>query len=101
MPETSGLKIYRAGLKIGTFMKNRFEPDHALSHALAKDDAIYNLDLEADDPRAMQYTSGMTINCDPGIKGWTLLTVCGLGLGWGKADRGLLKNHFPRGLRNV
>lgn len=101
MPETSGLKIYRAGLKIGTFMKNRFEPDHALSHALAKDDALYNLDLEADDPRAMQYTSGMTINCDPGIKGWTLLTVCGLGLGWGKADRGLLKNHFPRGLRNV
>ena len=101
MPDTDGLKVYRAGLKIGTFLKNRFEPDHALSHALTKEDVKYCIDLDPEDPQAKQYISGMTVACDPEIKGWCLLAVCGMGLGWGKADRGMLKNHYPRGLRNA
>ncbi|MBO4267459.1 MAG: RsmF rRNA methyltransferase first C-terminal domain-containing protein [Lachnospiraceae bacterium] len=100
MPDTGGLKVHRAGLKLGTFLKNRFEPDHALSHALTKDDVINHIDLDPEDMCAKQFTSGMTLACDPGIKGWCLITVCGLGLGWGKADRGMIKNHYPRGLRN-
>lgn len=101
MPDTTGLKVYRAGLKIGTFLKNRFEPDHALSHALTKDDVVGCIDLDPEDERAKQYLSGLTLSCDPGMKGWCLISVCGLGLGWGKADRGMIKNHYPRGLRNT
>ena len=101
LPDISGLVVYRTGLKLGTFKKNRFEPDHALSHVLNVRDVLSCVDLEADDPRSAQYISGMTISCPPGIKGWCLVSICGLGLGWGKADRGIVKNHYPRGLRNV
>ena len=39
-----------------------------------------------------------TIECNYD-KGWTLVTVNGISLGWGKAQSGILKNHYPKGLR--
>ena len=33
------------------------------------------------------------------LKGWVLMTVDGFSLGFAKADRGVLKNHYPKGLR--
>jgi NOL1/NOP2/fmu family ribosome biogenesis protein len=35
----------------------------------------------------------------PGEDGWTLAAVDGFPLGWGKRVAGVLKNHYPRGLR--
>jgi NOL1/NOP2/fmu family ribosome biogenesis protein len=32
-----------------------------------------------------------------GLPGWTLVTVDGWPLGWGKRVQGVLKNHYPRG----
>ena len=34
-----------------------------------------------------------------GEKGWYLVTVDGYSLGWGKLSGGILKNHYPKGLR--
>ncbi len=99
MPDISGLKVLRAGIKLGTFKKNRFEPDHALSHCLTKEDVRYCIDLDADSNEIRQYISGMTINCDKEMKGWCLVFAGGFGLGWGKASQGVLKNHYPKGLR--
>ena len=31
--------------------------------------------------------------------GWTLITVDGYSIGWGKAVKGQIKNHYPKGLR--
>ena len=33
--------------------------------------------------------------------GWTLITVDGYSIGWGKAVKGQIKNHYPKGLRKV
>ncbi|MCR5301901.1 MAG: RsmF rRNA methyltransferase first C-terminal domain-containing protein [Lachnospiraceae bacterium] len=99
MPDLDGLKVCRTGLKIGTYKKNRFDPDHALSHALTKDEADHFIDLAPDSPEVRGYLSGMTLNCDKDIKGWCLVTVMGYPLGWGKAVGGVLKNHYPSGLR--
>ena len=99
MPDIKGLKVYRAGIKLGTYKKNRFEPDHALSHVLTGDDVKYYVNLSADSAEARQYLSGMTLNCDRDIKGWCLVCVDGFSLGWGKASGGVLKNHYPKGLR--
>ena len=97
--DLSGLKVLRAGIKLGTFKKNRFEPDHALSHCLTKDDVDLYLDLPNDSGEIKQYLSGMTLNCDKDMKGWCLICVDGFGLGWAKAVGGILKNHYPKGLR--
>ena len=99
MPDIKGLKVYRAGIKLGTFKKNRFEPDHALSHVLKPGDSNSYVNLSADSNEVRQYLSGMTINCDREMKGWCLVCVAGFPLGWGKAAGGVIKNHYPKGLR--
>ncbi len=99
MPDITGLKVLRAGIKLGTFKKNRFEPDHALSHCLTGDDVKFCVDLDADSTEAKQYLSGMTINCGKDMKGWCLVCVGGFALGWGNANNGVLKNHYHKGLR--
>lgn len=90
----SGLKVLRAGLQLGCCKKNRFEPSHALAMALRPQDVKQVLELE--DPK--RYLRGETVSCGP-QNGWTLVTVEGCSAGWGKAVQGVLKNHYPKGLR--
>ena len=99
MPDIRGLKVLRAGLRLGSFKKMRFEPDHALSHALRYEDALCAVNLDADSEEAKKYITGLTLSCDASVKGWRLVCVEHLGLGWGKASGGVIKNHYPRGLR--
>ena len=99
MPDITGLKVYRAGIKLGSFKKDRFEPDHALSHALRPEDMINRVNLSPAGTAARQYLSGLTIECDKDIKGWCLVCVGDYPLGWGKASGGIIKNHYPKGLR--
>ncbi len=99
MPDIRGLKVCRAGIKLGTFKKMRFEPDHALSHVLSVEDVKCYVNLSADSNEVRQYLSGMTINCERDMKGWCLVCVDDMPLGWGKAAGGVVKNHYPKGLR--
>ena len=32
-------------------------------------------------------------------QGWYLICVDGISLGWGKLAGGIMKNHYPKGLR--
>lgn len=97
MPALKGLKVLRPGLELGMLLKNRFEPAHAL--ALWCGQAAVEADFPADGPEIQQYLRG---NVLPGEqKGWTLVKVDGLSLGWAKGSGGQLKNHFPKGLRWV
>ena len=97
LPVLKGLKVLRAGLELGQLLKNRFEPAHAL--ALWLKEAASQVDFPADSPEIAAYLSGNTI---PGSQiGWTLLKVDGLSLGWVKGSNGVLKNHFPKGLRRT
>lgn len=94
--DLDGLKIERAGLKIGCCKKNRFEPSHALAMALRPEEVKQSLELE----EPQRYIQGETISCGM-KKGWTLVTVRECSLGWGKASNGMLKNHYPKGLRRT
>lgn len=98
MPELSGLKVVRAGLHLGTCKKNRFEPSHALALYLHQDEAMQRVELSLE-KEALKYLHGETVSCDSGQKGWTLVCVDGLSLGWGKVQNGIVKNHYPKGLR--
>lgn len=95
----AGLKTERAGLHLGSLKKNRFEPSHALAMALHPEDVRQS--VEPEEPR--RYLRGETLaytDAGSGIqKGWTLITVEGCSLGWGRASQGILKNHYPKGLR--
>lgn len=100
MPSTNGLKVLRPGLHLGTIKKDRFEPSHALALAMKVDDALISVDFRSDSQEIRQYLNGQTLRCpDNKDKGWTLITVDGYSIGWAKLAGGMLKNHYPKGLR--
>ncbi|MBQ7776572.1 MAG: RsmB/NOP family class I SAM-dependent RNA methyltransferase [Lachnospiraceae bacterium] len=98
MPAIKNLKVLRPGLHLGTLKKNRFEPSHALALAVTKAEVVHYYDLSSEDGSAASFIGGQTFPVE-GEKGWYLITVDGYSLGWGKAAGGIMKNHYPKGLR--
>lgn len=97
-PDLKGLKVLRPGLHLGETKKNRFEPSHALALALGARDVKYVYRTRAEDGLATAYLGGQTFQAE-GEKGWYLICVDGISLGWGKLAGGIMKNHYPKGLR--
>jgi NOL1/NOP2/sun family putative RNA methylase len=98
MPSVKGLKVLRTGLHVGTFKKNRFEPAHALALAINPSDVKNVVNLDSTELAIKQYLNGQTFPAE-GDKGWYLICVDGFSIGWGKLAGGIMKNHYPRGLR--
>ncbi|MCR5754042.1 MAG: RsmF rRNA methyltransferase first C-terminal domain-containing protein, partial [Acetatifactor sp.] len=98
MPQLKGLKVLRPGLQLGAMKKNRFEPSHALALAMAPNEAKYAFYLSSEDKLTRDYLNGLTFPAE-GEKGWYLICVDGFSLGWGKLAGGIMKNHYPKGLR--
>jgi NOL1/NOP2/sun family putative RNA methylase len=103
-PSLKRIRVLRAGLHIGEFKKNRFEPSHALALFLGTGDVNCYLDLPAEDARIAGFLRGESIflcegDCLNGEKGWCLVCVDGCSLGWGKLAGNQMKNHYPKGLR--
>ena len=98
MPSVKGLKVLRPGLHLGTLKKNRFEPSHALALSMRPEEAVHVVNLERDSREVRGYLNGETFSYD-GEKGWYLVTVDGYSIGWGKLAGGVMKNHYPKGLR--
>ena len=95
LPNLKGLKVLRPGLELGEVKKGRFEPAHGL--ALWLKDCANTLSLPADSTEIRQYLHGEVLFTQN--QGWCLVQVDGYGIGWGKASAGVLKNHYPKGLR--
>ena len=95
MPDIRGIKVMRPGLELGEVKKDRFEPAHAL--ALWLKTAGRTEDLSPESPEIQAFLRGETIPSTH--RGWTLVTVSGYSIGWGKGDGKVLKNHYPKGLR--
>ena len=83
--------------------KNRFEPSQSLAMALRADEYKNVLVLSSEDERVFRYLKGETLSLSAeeatGSDGWVLVCVDGYGTGWGKVSGGMLKNHYPKGLR--
>ncbi len=95
------LKVERAGLHLGEVKKGRFEPSHALALYLTPDMCVRTVDVKADDEQIRRYIAGESLTCDAALGGYALVTAGGYSAGWGKAVKGVLKNHYPKGLRRM
>ena len=91
-----GIRILRAGLRLGTLEKGRFVPAHAL--AMAKGAEEFQRTVSLDDSGATVYLAGGTCACGGG-DGWCAAVYGGYPLGLGKRAGGVMKNHLPKGLR--
>ena len=91
-----GVRIMRAGVKLGAYVSKTFKPDHHLFMSAAPS-ALQT--FEADEESAARFLSGNELCIGNTLKGYTAVTYNGLTLGFGKASNGVLKNHLPHGLR--
>lgn len=97
-PDFGKIKLVRAGLQLGTFKKNRFEPSYALALAVRPENVKQKLTISPADWR--QYVHGDTFRVAPELKkGWYLLVCEGQSVGFAKVVNGTAKNFFPKGLR--
>lgn len=99
-PELSGLKVRRSGIELGTLRKNRMEPAHALSHALTREEVQRWISYPADSIEIDRYLHGEALPTEL-AKGWCIVAADHFALGWGKSAGGMLKNHYPKGLRRM
>ena len=93
-----GLNVLRVGLKLGEMKNGRFEPAHALAMASKLSNVKNVVNLPLDGGQVQVYLRGDTFSWD-GENGWCLVCVDGYPLGWGKRVNGVVKNHYPKGLR--
>lgn len=101
-PDLRGLRIVRSGLYLGDCLKKRFEPSQALAMALHPFGYKRSISFPAEDIRVEKYLRGETVDMDDSeLSGWTLFCVDEFPLGWGKCNRGRLKNKYNPGWRKL
>lgn len=97
------LRYLRTGLYLGEIKKNRFEPSQAFAMALSPKTFRSCVMLSSKDIRTIKYLKGETIDVSDlkpdQEKGWQLVCVDGFSLGFGKLNRGILKNKYYAGWR--
>ena len=100
LPDFSGLRYLHPGWWLGEIKKDRFEPSHAFALGLTPSKVRQAADYPAGSSDLFAYLRGETL-VSAGEDGWTMVTVDGFSLGWGKRVAGRLKSHYPKGLRRV
>lgn len=102
MKRLNGVKVIRPGLELAEKKKDRFEPAHALAVSTKTGNSYNTCNLTIDESLRFILGETFTPNAFPDHiagKGWTLVSVNGVSLGWGKMTGNVLKNHYPKGLR--
>lgn len=97
---TKGLRVLRSGLYLGEYKHNKFEPSEALALALNSNEYSNILNFDLSDDRVIKYLKCETLDVkDKYVNGYVLVCVDGYPLGFGKVDKGILKNKYPANYR--
>ena len=91
-----GCKVLRAGLCLGSFRANRFEPAHALALGLPRE--MFARVYDCSEQEIARYLRGEELAAEG--RGWCVVSYRGWPVGLGKLAGGRLKNHYPKGLRH-
>lgn len=99
LPFLQGLGVLRAGVCVGEIKKGRIEPAHGIFAAASPGELARKICLEGTSWEAVAFLHGEEIPCKE--RGYTGVVVDGVTVGFGKASNGMLKNRYPKGLRNL
>ncbi len=92
--DLGNLNVLRYGLHLGKMIHHRFEPNHALAMTYNKN----ILPIELNEEEAIDYLKGLILHKE-GNEGYKVVSYKKLPLGFVKQVQGILKNHYPKGLR--
>ena len=102
LPDTAGLRVLRAGVPAGTLRGRRFEPAHALYLAADSARTRRACGFPLKSPVLAAFLHGEEIEApDDFPNGYTAVKAEGFIVGFGKVSGGKVKNHYPKGLRNL
>ena len=103
MPKTEKVNIIRAGVLAGEIRGKNFIPHHNLFSTAKKEECKNCIDLPSDSPILFKYLHGEEISVEEFNlgKGYCAVFCEGIALGFGKVSNGKMKNHYPKGLRNL
>ncbi|MBK8522385.1 MAG: RNA methyltransferase [Chitinophagaceae bacterium] len=93
----SSLYIKKAGVRLGTIIRNELIPAHDLAVSCIIHPSIPKLDVDAE--TALQYLRKMDITAETDMKGWVLLTAQQLPIGWIKIMPNRTNNYYPKDWR--
>ena len=88
--------VFAYGVNLGSVEKGVFRPHHQFFSAYGRQ---FKRIAELDEEKARLYLTGNVVPFDI-ENGWCALSYMGAHLGGGKATGGIIKNHYPKGLRN-
>jgi len=95
----SAVYIKKAGVSLGTIIRNELIPDHELAVSTIINNTVPV--LEVDEATALQYLRRQDIKIDTSLKGWALIIYCNLPLGWVKILPNRINNYYPAAWRIV
>ncbi len=93
-PDLRGMRVLRPGLKLTRAQRSTLLPDHALSHAIPS-----RLRLSLTEEETRRFLHGEALPSSADASGWCQVCTGDAALGWGKLTQGIIKNHYPKGLR--
>lgn len=90
----AALYIKKAGVNLGTIIRNEMIPAHDLAVSNIIDPAVPKTEIDRD--TALQYLRRHDISVQTEMRGWVLLTHQHLPLGWIKVMPNRTNNYYPR-----
>ena len=93
----SCLYIKKAGVKLGTIIRNELIPDHELAVSTIISPSLPVAEVDLAD--ALQYLRRHEIKIDAAVKGWALISHQRLPLGWVKILPNRVNNYYPKDWR--
>ena len=93
----SCLYIKKAGVKLGTIIRNELIPDHELAVSTIISPGLPVAEVDLAD--ALQYLRRQEIKIDTAAKGWALISHQHLPLGWVKILPNRVNNYYPKDWR--
>lgn len=93
----SSLYIKKAGLKMGSIIRNELVPEHEFALSNLMSDHIAVLDVEEAD--ALQYLRRSDLAVQTTLKGWVVLRYKNVALGWVKILSNRINNYYPKDWR--
>jgi 16S rRNA C967 or C1407 C5-methylase (RsmB/RsmF family)/NOL1/NOP2/fmu family ribosome biogenesis protein len=93
----SALYLKKAGVKMGTLIRNELIPGHELAVSNIINHSIPRQDIEKETALQFLRREALEISCEK--KGWLLLTYMQLPLGWIKVIASRINNYYPASWR--
>lgn len=91
------LYIKKAGVKLGSIIRQELIPDHELALSVWLDGAQPSVEVDLE--TALQYLRRQEIKIATELKGWALITHQQLPLGWIKILPNRINNYYPKDWR--